>query len=77
MDEAAQIAKAVADKTLPGDPRTPGVKIGPVVNGAQWDKVQGLIEKGVEEGATLVAGGPGGLPTSTRVIMCARPCSPT
>ena len=33
--------------------------IGPVASEAQYRKVQGLIEKGVEEGATLVAGGPG------------------
>src|SRR6185312_2218601 len=33
--------------------------IGPVVNRTQWDKIQALIKKGVDEGATLVAGGPG------------------
>ena len=33
--------------------------MGPVVSEAQWNKVQGLIEKGIDEGATLAAGGPG------------------
>ncbi len=33
--------------------------IGPVVNRTQWEKIQALIEKGIKEGATLAAGGPG------------------
>ncbi len=59
MEEASAIAKAVADKTKPGDPREAGTVIGPVVNRAQWEKIQALIETGIQEGATLVAGGPG------------------
>ena len=59
MKEVAAIAKGVADKTRAGDPRAEGTTIGPVVNRGQWDKIQGLIQKGIEEGATLVAGGPG------------------
>ena len=59
MKEVAAIAKGVADKTKAGDPRAEGTTIGPVVNRIQWDKIQALIQKGVEEGATLVAGGPG------------------
>jgi hypothetical protein len=58
MKEVAAIAKAVADKTKAGDPRAEGTTIGPVVNRVQWDKIQALIQKGIEEGATLVAGGP-------------------
>src|SRR5437763_1028503 len=42
-----------------GDPRAEGTTIGPVVSRIQWDKIQKLIQKGIEEGATLVAGGPG------------------
>ena len=40
---------------------SPGDKtaIGPVASRAQFDKVQGLIQKGIDEGATVVAGGPG------------------
>src|ERR1700723_3444466 len=59
MKEVAAIAKGVADKTKAGDPRAEGTTIGPVVNRGQWDKIQTLIHKGIEEGATLVAGGPG------------------
>ncbi|WP_424630826.1 aldehyde dehydrogenase family protein [Bradyrhizobium sp. SYSU BS000235] len=59
MKEVAAIAKAVADKTKAGDPRAEGTTIGPVVSRIQWDKIQALIQKGIDEGATLVAGGPG------------------
>ena len=59
MKDVAAIAKAVADKTKAGDPRGQGTTIGPVVNRVQWDKIQALIKKGIDEGATLVAGGPG------------------
>jgi aldehyde dehydrogenase (NAD+) len=59
MQEAAAIAKAAADKTRAGDPRAEGTSIGPVVNKGQWEKIQGLIKKGIDEGATLVAGGLG------------------
>ena len=59
MEEAAAIAKATAEKTKPGDPREAGTVIGPVVNRTQWEKIQALIEKGIQEGATLAAGGPG------------------
>ncbi|EGD57326.1 aldehyde dehydrogenase [Novosphingobium nitrogenifigens DSM 19370] len=46
-----------------GSPAEEGAHIGPVVNKAQWSKVQGLIEKSIEEGASLLQGGPG-LPDS-------------
>lgn len=59
MNEVIAIAKAAADKTKAGDPRAEGTVIGPVVSGIQWQKIQALIEKGMAEGATLVAGGPG------------------
>ena len=59
MKEVAAIAKGVAEKTKAGDPRADGTTIGPVVNRVQWDKIQALIKKGIDEGATLVAGGPG------------------
>ena len=59
MKEAAAIAKAVADKAKPGDPRAEGTTMGPVVNRVQWEKIQGLIKKGIDEGATLVTGGLG------------------
>ena len=58
MEEAKAAAKDAAEKVVPGDPRG-NATIGPVVSKAQWDKIQGLIARGIEEGATLVAGGPG------------------
>jgi aldehyde dehydrogenase (NAD+) len=58
MDEVKAIAKAVAEGTKVGDPNG-DAHIGPVASEAQWKKVQSLIEQGLSEGATLVAGGPG------------------
>jgi len=58
MDEVIALAKTAADETTVGDPAT-DVRIGPVISQAQWTKIQKLIEAGVAEGATLVAGGPG------------------
>ncbi|MGI9200335.1 MAG: aldehyde dehydrogenase family protein [Woeseiaceae bacterium] len=59
MDEAAAAAASVADATVVGDPRGDGVEVGPLVSELQWNKVQGLIQKGIDEGATLAAGGTG------------------
>ena len=58
MDEAVAIAKEVAAQVKVGDPAEK-TAIGPVVSKVQFDKIQGLIEKGIEEGAEVVAGGPG------------------
>jgi aldehyde dehydrogenase (NAD+) len=58
MDEVIAIAKAAAEAHTVGDPNG-NSKLGPVVSEVQWTKIQGLIQKGVDEGATLVAGGPG------------------
>jgi aldehyde dehydrogenase (NAD+) len=58
LAEAVELAKAAAEATTVGDPNG-NAKLGPVVSEAQWNKIQGLIRKGIEEGATLVAGGPG------------------
>ena len=59
MNEAIAFAKGVADGTKAGDPRAADTKIGPVVSSIQWEKIQTLIKKGIEEGATLVSGGLG------------------
>jgi aldehyde dehydrogenase (NAD+) len=59
MDEAIAIAKEAAVKVKVGDPDADGTVIGPVVSDVQWKKIQGLINKGVAEGAELVTGGPG------------------
>ncbi|MDE1172938.1 MAG: aldehyde dehydrogenase family protein [Parvibaculaceae bacterium] len=58
-DEAIKIAAAAAAKVKVGDPFAEDTKIGPVVSEAQFNKIQGLIQKGIEEGATVVAGGVG------------------
>jgi aldehyde dehydrogenase (NAD+) len=58
MDEAIGVAREAASQTTVGDPNGDFV-IGPVVSGGQFDKIQALIQKGIDEGATLVAGGTG------------------
>jgi len=57
--EAVAIAKKIAEDTIPGRSADPNAKIGPLVSQVQWDKVQGYLKKGIEEGARLVVGGPG------------------
>jgi aldehyde dehydrogenase (NAD+) len=59
MAQAAATAKRTAEATKVGDPFAEGTSIGPLASRAQFDKVQRLIKKGIEEGAKLVAGGPG------------------
>ena len=59
MDEAAGIAKAAAENVKVGDPSAEGTTIGPVVSAVQFEKIQNLIEKGIEEGAKLETGGLG------------------
>jgi aldehyde dehydrogenase (NAD+) len=58
MDEAIAVAREAASGVTVGDPNSDAA-IGPVVSGGQFDKIQALIQKGIDEGATLVAGGPG------------------
>ena len=58
-EEAVEVARRVAEGTGVGSPRERGDHIGPVVNARQWEHVQRLIGAGLEEGARLVAGGPG------------------
>jgi aldehyde dehydrogenase (NAD+) len=58
MDMAIAIAKEVAESTTVGDPNG-NAQMGPVVNKTQWEKIQRLIKAGIDEGATLVAGGVG------------------
>jgi aldehyde dehydrogenase (NAD+) len=58
-EEAVAIAAAAANATRPGDPDDPETDIGPVVSEAQYNKIQGLIESGIAEGAKIAAGGPG------------------
>ncbi|OWQ96719.1 aldehyde dehydrogenase family protein [Sphingopyxis witflariensis] len=57
--EAVGVIKAMFDGTQVGDPMSEGGHIGPVVNKAQYDKIQGLIQSAIDEGATLETGGTG------------------
>ena len=58
--EAIAIAREAVASVAVADPATaPPGAIGPVVSKQQWTKIQGLIKAGIEEGAELVAGGPG------------------
>jgi len=53
------IAKAVAAQVVVGDPANPETAMGPQANQNQWRRTQALIEKGIQEGARVVCGGPG------------------
>jgi len=59
LAEAEAIAGATASAMVVGSPFAEGVHLGPLASAAQRDRVQGFIQKGIDEGATLVAGGLG------------------
>ncbi len=59
MAAAAQIAKRVAESYRLGPTDDPATQLGPLVNRAQFVRVQALISRGIEEGAHLVTGGTG------------------
>jgi aldehyde dehydrogenase (NAD+) len=56
---AAAVAKTAAEKFRVGPASEDGTMLGPVVSQAQYDKIQRLIEAGIQEGAELITGGPG------------------
>jgi len=58
-DQAVAAAKAAAESVKVGDPQNPETYMGPVISQLQFDKIQALIQAGIDEGATLVAGGTG------------------
>ncbi|UVC09746.1 aldehyde dehydrogenase family protein [Rhizobium sp. TH2] len=58
-DEALGIAKKAAEGFKTGDPKAEGTDLGPVISQLQFDKIQRLIQTGIDEGATVVAGGVG------------------
>jgi aldehyde dehydrogenase (NAD+) len=59
LGEVLGIAKAAAEKWKLGDPQAEGTTMGPVVSEAQFNKIQALIRKGIDEGAKLLVGGTG------------------
>ncbi len=58
-DEAVERLRKYASEFKVDDPNKEGEHIGPVISETQFNKIQGLIQKGIDEGAKLVAGGPG------------------
>ena len=65
-DEAVAIAARVAAGVTLGDPLEKGPHLGPVVSKVQYDKIQALIQTGIDEGAKLIAGGTGRAEDFTR-----------
>ena len=59
QDEAAALAKNGRRKANVGAAERRDTVLGPVVSKVQFDKIQDLIQSGIDEGATLVTGGPG------------------
>jgi aldehyde dehydrogenase (NAD+) len=57
--EAVSFIKGMFEGTSVGDPLQEGSHIGPVVNKSQYEKIQGLIQSAIDEGATLETGGTG------------------
>ncbi|MCI2400214.1 aldehyde dehydrogenase family protein [Aliiroseovarius subalbicans] len=58
-DQAVEIARETAEKVTVGPAHEEGRHIGPVVSELQWNKIQDLIQQGIDEGARLIAGGTG------------------
>lgn len=59
LAEVESLAKTAAEACMMGDPFDESSTHGPIVHALQYQKVQDLIQVGIEEGATLVTGGPG------------------
>nr|WP_315598635.1 aldehyde dehydrogenase family protein [uncultured Cupriavidus sp.] len=57
--EAMRVAAATANALVVGDPADPATRVGPLANQAQYERVQHMIGVGIEEGARVIAGGPG------------------
>jgi len=59
LAQAEAIASSVSDSVVIGPTDEESTTMGPVISKVQWDKIQGLIEAGIAEGAKVVCGGPG------------------
>ncbi|MEO8640357.1 aldehyde dehydrogenase family protein [Pseudomonas sp.] len=62
LAEVESLAAATANAIIVGDPQSPETVLGPIANEAQFNRVQALIEAGLNEGAKLLCGGPGRVP---------------
>lgn len=58
-EEVVKIALEAAQKVTVGDPRADATTMGPVSSAAQFNKIQALIQQGIDEGASLIVGGTG------------------
>ncbi len=76
-ERALAAAGAAARTYIVGDPLDPRTTMGPVANRPQYEKIQRLIARGIEEGATLVTGGVGRPEGSVAASMSAPPCLAT
>ncbi|MET0505827.1 MAG: aldehyde dehydrogenase family protein, partial [Luteibacter sp.] len=59
LAEFEPLAATAVDAVVSGDPSDPKTEVGPMVSRRQWDRVQGYIRRGIDEGARLIAGGEG------------------
>ncbi|AZE99323.1 Aldehyde dehydrogenase [Pseudomonas orientalis] len=59
LAEVEALAAATANALIVGDPQSQDTQLGPIANQAQFDRVQAMIQVGLDEGARLVCGGPG------------------
>jgi aldehyde dehydrogenase (NAD+) len=59
LPEFEALTAAAVEATVSGDPRNPDTAVGPMVSRKQWERVQGYIRKGIDEGARLLSGGEG------------------
>lgn len=58
-EEGVEILKGIYESVVPGDPQQPDVLCGPVISAKQRERVEGYIQKGIDEGADLLVGGVG------------------
>jgi aldehyde dehydrogenase (NAD+) len=58
-DEGVEILKGIYESIVPGDPQQPDVLCGPVISAKQKGRIEGYIQKGIDEGAKLAVGGTG------------------
>ena len=58
LAEVEQIARETAESYTVGDPFADGTRLGPLISSVQRDRVRGYIQRGIDEGADLVTGGP-------------------
>ena len=59
LEEANALAKKAAESYKQGDPTRADTDLGPVVSHIQWERIQTLIQKGIDEGAAVLTGGTG------------------